>query len=260
MPGVSGDLDLALALADGADAVTTARFRSGTLVVESKPDLTPVTEADRSAENAIREHVARERPDDAVVGEEFGASGAGPRRWVIDPIDGTKNFVRGHPVWATLIALQDGADITVGVVSAPALGRRWWCSRGGGSWTRDIDGGVRRCQVSAVGELTDAFLSYSGLGGWQRAEQGFRALTQTVWRTRAYGDFWSYAMVAEGVVDIACEPEVSLWDLAPLLLLVEEAGGTFTDLSGVRRADGGSALATNGLLHDTALAFVRPPA
>jgi histidinol-phosphatase len=253
---VSPDLALALTLADAADTVTTAQFRSADLVVETKPDLTPVSAADRAAETAVRERVARDRPDDVVVGEEFGATGTGPRQWIVDPIDGTKNFVRGNPVWATLIALQVDDEITVGVVSAPALGRRWWCSRGEGSWTRTVDGQELRCQVSGVRELHDAFLSFSGLGGWGTREDGFRSLTRSVWRNRGFGDFWSYVMVAEGAVDIACEPEVSLWDLAPLLLLVEEAGGTFTDLSGVRRADGGSALATNGLLHDAALAVL----
>jgi histidinol-phosphatase len=257
LPRVSADLSLALALADLADGVTRARFRAADLAVETKPDLTPVSEADRAAEQAIRARVAEERPDDVVIGEEYGESGVGPRRWIVDPIDGTKNYVRGNPIWATLIALQVDGEITVGVVSAPALGRRWWCSRGDGSWTRTVDGQELRCHVSGVRELSDAFLSFSGLGGWGNHEDGFRALTQSVWRTRGFGDFWSYAMVAEGAVDIACEPEVSLWDLAPLQLLVEEAGGTFTDLSGVRRADGGSALATNGLVHDAALQLLR---
>jgi histidinol-phosphatase len=254
---VSDDLSLALALADIADGVTTARFRAADLVVETKPDLTPVTEADRAAEQAIRARVAEERPDDVVLGEEYGESGTGPRRWIVDPIDGTKNFVRGQPVWATLIALQVDGEIAVGVISAPALGRRWWCSRGAGSWTRTVDGQELRCQVSGVRDLSDGFLSYSGLGGWADREDGFRALARSVWRTRGFGDFWSYALVAEGAVDIACEPEVSLWDLAPLQLLVEEAGGRFTDLSGVRRADGGSALATNGMLHEAALELLR---
>jgi histidinol-phosphatase len=255
LPRVSSDLPLALALADAADAVTTAHFRRADLVVEAKPDLTPVTEADRAAETAIRDHVARERPGDVVLGEEYGESGSGSRRWVIDPIDGTKNFVRGHPVWATLIALQEDDAVTVGVVSAPALGRRWWCARGEGAWTRAIDGAESRCHVSGVHNLGDAFLAYSGLAAWGAHEDNFRALTKAVWRTRGFGDFWSYTMVAEGTVDIACEPEVSLWDLAPLQLLVEEAGGTFTDLSGTARADGGNALATNGLLHRNVLAL-----
>jgi histidinol-phosphatase len=160
-------------------------------------------------------------------------------------------------VWATLIALQSAGELTVAVLSAPALGRRWWASRGAGAWTRDVDGSVRQCRVSSVRELGDAFLSHSSLGGWDRRGDGFRELAAAVWRTRGFGDFWSYALLAEGVVDIACEPEVSLWDLAAPQLLVEEAGGRFTDLAGVPRADGGSALATNGLLHDAALGYLR---
>src|SRR4051812_32659724 len=201
---VSEGLALALELAEIADTVTTARFRAADLVVETKPDLTPVSEADRDAEQAIRKNVARERPNDVVLGEEYGTTGTGPRRWIVDPIDGTKNFVRGQPVWATLIALQVDDEITVGVVSAPALARRWWCSRGGGAWTRTVDGDELACTVSGVRELSDAFLSYSGLGGWGDREDGFRHLARAVWRNRGFGDFWSYALVAEGAVDIAC--------------------------------------------------------
>ena len=246
------DLVLAQSLADAADAITLARFRAADLRVESKPDLTPVSDADRAVETAIREHVAAANPGDAVLGEEYGEVGESARRWIVDPIDGTKNFVRGHPVWASLIALQVDDEVTVGVVSAPALGRRWWATRDGGAWTRDVDGEVRRCQVSQVGELGDAFLSYAGLGGWGERESGFLALTKSVWRTRAFGDFWGYTMVAEGTVDLATEPEVSLWDLAAVV--VEEAGGAFTNLSGRPGPGGGSALATNGPLHEAALA------
>ena len=248
------DLALALTLADTADRLTMARFRAVDLKVETKPDLTPVSDADRTVEAAVRKFLATQRPGDAVVGEEYGATGDAPRRWIVDPVDGTKNFVRGQPVWATLIALQAGDDVSLGVVSAPALARRWWASRGAGAWTRDADGSIRQCAVSAVGSLADAFLSYSGLGGWDEREPGFHALTTSVWRTRGFGDFWSYAMVAEGCVDIACEPEVSLWDLAAVSILVEEAGGRFTDLQGRPGPAGGSALATNGRLHDAALA------
>jgi len=250
------DLGLALALADTADALTVARFRAADLTVTSKPDLTPVTDADRAAEEGIRAHVERERPGDAVVGEEFGASGAGPRRWIVDPIDGTKNFVRGHPVWATLVALEVDGTGTVGVVSAPALGRRWWAARGSGAWTQDVDGSTRPCRVSAVGRLDDAFVSYASVGGWGEREAGFRNLLSSVWRTRGFGDFWSYTMVAEGTVDVCCEPEVSLWDLAACAVLVEEAGGRFTDLAGNPGPAGGSALASNGLVHDQALSLL----
>jgi histidinol-phosphatase len=256
------DADLALAhsLADAADAVTTARFLAADLVVEAKPDLTPVTDADRAVEQALREQLERERPADAFLGEEYGVTGSGPRRWVVDPIDGTKNFVRGVPVWATLIALQHDEQTVVGVVSAPALGRRWWAARGAGAWTGRSASQGRACLVSKVGDLTDASLSYSSLGGWDtlgRLPQ-FLGLLAQVWRSRAYGDFWSHVLVAEGAVDASCEPDLSLWDLAALQVIVTEAGGRFSDLSGVQRADGGSVACTNGLLHDALLAALAP--
>lgn len=257
MGGVyDADLDLALALADAADAITTARFGALDLTVESKPDLTPVTDADTATERALRELIAAARPADGVFGEEFGGTAVTDgRQWVIDPIDGTKNFVRGVPVWASLIALLvDGVPV-VGVVSAPALRRRWWAASGAGAHT-SFDGAARPIRVSAVGDLADASLSFSSLSGW--AERGLReeffALTDDVWRVRAYGDFFSYCLVAEGAVDIAAEPEVSLWDLAPLDVLVREAGGTFTDVAGRAGPSGGSAVATNGLLHARVLA------
>ena len=253
------DLALAHELADAADAITLARFGAVDLVVESKPDLTPVSDADRAVEQAVRTALGTRRPDDAVLGEEDGETGTGPRRWVVDPVDGTKNFVRGVPVWASLIALQEDGVVTVGVVSAPALGRRWWAARGLGAHTGGSLGAARRLQVSAVGSLADASLSYSSLTGWEERGvlPGFLQLSRTVWRTRAYGDFWSHVLVAEGAVDASCEPEVSLWDLAPLQVVVEEAGGRFTDLSGAARPDGGSVVCSNGLLHDEVLAALR---
>ena len=250
---MTADLTLALELADLADAVTMLRFQATDLVVDTKPDLTPVTEADRDAERAIRDRLAEARPGDAVLGEEYGSTGGGGRQWVLDPIDGTKNYVRGMPVWATLIALREDGVTTTGVVSAPAIGRRWWAARGRGAYA---DG--RRITVSKVREMSDAFLSYSSLPGWGDREERLLALSRRVWRTRAFGDFWSYMLVAEGAVDVAAEPTVSLWDLAPLQVVVEEAGGRFTDLTGVARPDGGSAVATNGLLHDAVLDALRP--
>jgi len=244
------DLALAHALADAADAVSTARFLAADLLVETKPDLTPVTDADRAIEAAIRQTLATERPGDAVVGEEAGTTGSGARTWIVDPIDGTKNFVRGVPVWATLIALQVDGTVVLGAVSAPALGRRWWAARGDGAWTAG-PAGPRRLGVSRVGALGDAFVSYSSPAGWPG--QGFDALCRQVWRTRAFGDFWSHMLVAEGAVDVSCEPEVSLWDLAALQPIVEEAGGRFSDLSGLARPDGGSVVCSNGLLHDEVL-------
>jgi histidinol-phosphatase len=249
------DLALGLALADAADAITTGRFLAADLVVDTKPDLTPVTDADRAVEHTLREMLQHERPGDALMGEEYGVTGTATRRWVIDPIDGTKNFVRGVPVWATLIALQVDEQTTVGVASAPALGRRWWASSGDGAWT-SAAGATRRCAVSRVGRLGDASLSYSSISGWEQRGLGaqFLALTDAVWRTRAYGDFWSHVLVAEGAVDVSCEPDLSLWDLAALQVIVKEAGGRFSDLSGVDRADGGSVVCSNGLLHDEVLA------
>jgi histidinol-phosphatase len=251
------DLSLALALADAADEITLRRFGAVDLAVETKPDLTPVSDADRDVEVALRARLEAERPADAVLGEEYGETGGGrPRRWIVDPVDGTKNFVRGAPVWATLIALQVEGRVTTGVVSAPALGRRWWAHRGDGSWASQAGRPMRRCAVSKVATLDHAFLSYSSLAGWETAGrlEPLLALTRRVWRTRAFGDFWSHMLVAEGAVDVSCEPEVSLWDLAALQPIVEEAGGRFTDLSGVDRPDGGSVVCTNGLLHDDVLA------
>ncbi len=254
------DIALALELADLADALTLGRYRAADLVVETKPDLTPVTEADRGVEAAVRERLAAVRPDDGVLGEEFGDEGPrGARRWIIDPIDGTKNYVRGIPVWATLLALEADGELAVGVVSAPALGRRWWGSRGGGAFAHDGSGErPRAVRVSRVRDLGDAQLCFSGLGGWEQSGglDSLLALGRACWRTRGFGDFWSYMLVAEGAAEIACEPEVTLWDLAAPRIIVEEAGGRFTDLGGVPTADGGDALATNGLLHDAALAIV----
>ncbi|KHL05085.1 histidinol-phosphatase [Sinomonas humi] len=258
--GYTDDLRLAHVLADSVDAQTMDRFKALDLKVETKPDLTPVTDADRAAEEAIRGQLARSRPRDAVIGEEFGTTGHGARRWIIDPIDGTKNFVRGVPVWATLIALADGDEIVVGVVSAPALGRRWWAAKGAGAYTGRSLAAATRLKVSDVARIEDASLSYSSLSGWrERGSLGnFLTLTEDVWRTRAYGDFWSYCLVAEGAVDIATEPELALYDMAALVPIVTEAGGRFTSLDGVEGPWGSNALATNGILHSDALRRLNP--
>ena len=250
------DLTLALALADEADALTMLKFGAVDLVVDTKPDMTPVTEADRDTEAGLRSQLSLNRPGDGIVGEEFGGTPVFEgRQWVVDPIDGTKNFVRGVPVWATLIALLEDGVPVVGVVSAPALHRRWWASAGDGAYTVDGARPARRLSVSSVAELSAASLSFSDLAGW--ADRGnrdrFIALTDEVWRVRGYGDFHSYCLLAEGAVDIAAEPEVKVWDLAALDILVREAGGTFTDLQGQPGPHGGSACATNGLLHDQVL-------
>jgi histidinol-phosphatase len=251
----SADLALALELADQADALTMVRFAAEDLVVETKPDLTPVSDADKAAEALLRAKVAAARPGDAIVGEEYGVTGDSPRRWVFDPIDGTKNYVRAVPVWATLIALQHNEKSVVGVVSAPALGRRWWAAEGAGAWTTALGSEPKRCRVSGVSTISDASLSYSSLFGWEPSGRmpGLLDLMRKCWRTRAYGDFFSYMLVAEGAVDLAAEPEVSLWDLAPMTVILEEAGGRFSDLSGIDRADGGNAVASNGRLHEDIL-------
>jgi histidinol phosphatase-like enzyme (inositol monophosphatase family) len=259
--GYDDDLRFAQVLADAADDITTRRFRALDLRVETKPDLTPVSDADRATEDSLRNVLRRARPRDAVLGEESGRTGSGPRCWVIDPIDATKNYVRGVPVWVTLIGLLDGDRVVVGVVTAPALGRRWWAAVGGGAWTGRSLSQATRCQVSGVTELSDASFSYSDIDGWAEKGKldGFLALSQSVWRTRAYGDFWSHMLVAEGAADISAEPEVSLWDLAALQVIVQEAGGRFTDLSGVATPDGGSVVCTNGHLHEEVLAHLGLP-
>lgn len=252
------DLRLAHVIADQVDGLTMDRFRAQDLKVETKPDTSPVTDADRQAEQIVRAQLSRTRPRDAVVGEEYGSTGHGARRWVIDPIDGTKNFVRGVPVWATLIALVEEDEVVVGVVSAPALGRRWWAAQGAGAYSGRSLSAATRLAVSQVERLGDASLSYSSLSGWE--ERGrlepFLDLTRDVWRTRAYGDFWSYVLVAEGAVDIATEPELALHDMAALVPIVTEAGGRFTSLAGVPGPFGGDALATNGRLHEAVLGYL----
>ena len=235
--------------------MTLAQFRAADLVVSTKPDLTPVTEVDRAVERALRERIARARPGDGVLGEEFGADGGTARRWIVDPLDGTKNYVRGIPVWATCIALERDGEVAAGVVSAPALGRRWWASRGGGAFAAGQPIGV-----SAVAALADAQLSYDSVLGFEAHDLGdrFLGLARRCWRTRGLGDFWSHVLVAEGAVDVAVEPEVSVWDVAAVQVIVEEAGGRFTDLTGEARPDGGSAVSTNGLLHDAVLEALAP--
>lgn len=252
------DLRLAHILADSVDRQTLQRFQSQDFSVDQKPDLTPVTDADREAEQLIRAQLARVRTRDAVLGEEFGESGSSNRQWVIDPIDGTKNFVRGVPVWATLIALVENNVPKVGVVSAPALNRRWWGITGGGAYTGRSLAQAKRISVSQVDRLENASFSYSSMTGWKELgrREKFLELTDQVWRTRAYGDFWSYCMVAEGSVDIAAEPELNLYDMAALVPIVTEAGGKFTSLSGEDGPHGGNALASNGLLHDQALSYL----
>ena len=252
------DLALAQTMADRADAITMDRFNARDLVVETKPDLTPVSDADRAVELMLRDLVASSGLDDGVLGEEYPEQvGTSGRRWVVDPVDGTKNFVRGVPVWATVIALQaaDGA-LLAGVVSAPALGRRWWATLGGGAWVIEPGSPApRRISVSHVSSLSDASLSFSDHFSWDALgkQAQWDTLMNSVWRTRAYGDFWSHLMVAEGSVDIAAEPELNLYDVAGVALIVTEAGGRFTGVDGGEGPARGSGIATNSLLHQAVL-------
>ncbi|WFE23992.1 histidinol-phosphatase [Solwaraspora sp. WMMD937] len=259
MARYADDLSLAHLLADTADSMSMARFRALDLRVEAKPDLTPVSDADTAVEKALRATLARTRPRDGVLGEEFGASvaaaGPGNRQWVIDPIDGTKNFIRGVPVWATLIALMEGDQPVVGLVSAPALGRRWWAAIGHGAYAGRHTAAATAIQVSGVRRLADASFCYSSLTSWEESGRlpAMLDIMRSVWRSRAYGDFYGYMLVAEGAVDAMVEPELSLWDLAALIPIVTEAGGTFTDLTGRAGPAGGSAVASNGKLHSDLL-------
>ncbi len=253
------DLTIALRLADAADAITTARFQAADLVVDRKPDRSPVTDADTAVEDAMRAVLAEVLPDDEILGEERGGSLGSGRTWVVDPIDGTKNFLRGGPAWATLIALVDGGEPVVGVVSAPEFGRRWWASAGGGAWVAKPGGEARRIRVSGIDSLDDAYLSTTDLNSWvtYHSRERYIALVEACWESRAYGDNWQYCLVAEGVLDIATDPIANEWDLAAVQVLVTEAGGTFTDLEGKPGFDHGTALATNGLVHDAALELLR---
>lgn len=257
---MNADLDLALRLADTADAISLPRFRAADLRVTRKPDRTPVTDADIATEEALRALIAEQRPGDDVLGEEGGGEIAtSGRSWVLDPIDGTKNFSRGMPVWGSLIALTDGGEAVVGVASAPALGRRWWGARGLGAWTTDAPGAAPRAiTVSGVGEIGDAYLSTTDVRTF--AEQGrldrYLALVDAVWETRAFGDFWQHCLVAEGVLDVAVDAAANPWDLAALVPILIEAGGSLTDLTGVTSWSGGDGISSNGTLHGPALGFV----
>ncbi|NQX12886.1 histidinol phosphatase [Microbacteriaceae bacterium VKM Ac-2855] len=273
------DLRLALRLADAADAISRDRFLSIDLVVDTKPDRTPVTDADKAVETAIRDILAAERPDDSIFGEEFGTAGESARQWIIDPIDGTAHFMRGVPIWATLIALAVEGVPVVGVVSAPALGKRWWAAKGYGAWVDEAAGAVghidlpdeltgilaapileepRRIHVSGISDLAHATFSYNSIQQWDGAGRLPQLLTlaRTVWRDRAYGDAWPYMLVAEGLIDGAGEFDVKPYDLAALVPIVEEAGGRFTSADGETGPWHGSAIATNGALHETVLAVV----
>ncbi|MEV0649121.1 inositol monophosphatase family protein [Phytomonospora sp. NPDC050363] len=261
MADYTDDLGLAHVLADSADSISAARFRANDLHVDRKPDTTHVTDADLTVEKTIRSTLGRYRSRDSILGEEFGLEGNSGRRWVIDPIDATANYVRGVPVWATLIALMDGDEPVVGLVSAPALGRRWWAAKGAGAFAGKDRSRAERLKVSAVSKVEDASVSVSSITSWYEHGKGDNALGLLTdsWRDRAYGDFYSYVLLAEGTVDIAIEPEVALWDLAALSVIVTESGGRFTSLDGTPGPAGGSAVATNGLLHGAVLERLNGP-
>lgn len=264
-PSLDDDLALALELADRADAISRERFHALDLVVTTKPDRTPVTDADQAVERAIRALLAERRPGDGILGEEFGSEGSGSRQWIIDPIDGTAGFLRGIPIWATLISLAvDGVPV-VGVVSAPALGKRWWARTGGGAWMLDEhapDAAPERLRVSGVAALDAASLSYNSIQQWDSAGrlESLVALSRRVWRTRAYGDMWSYMLLAEGHLDIAGEFDLQPYDMAALVPIVQEAGGRFTSVDGQDGPWHGSALATNGVLHEATLEVLKAAA
>lgn len=260
-PSLASELEFALGLADVADAISSERFRALDLAVSVKADRSFVTDADRAVERQLRALIEQGRPGDALLGEEYGSLGDSPRQWIIDPIDGTSNFLRGVPVWATLIALAIDGDPVVGVVSMPALGRRWWAARSLGAHTRDIDGGVRSIHVSQVSEVQDASIALSGIDRFDAAGQleNYIALTRRVWRTRDYSDALPYMFVAEGVVDVAGEFDLQTYDMAALFPIIEEAGGTMTSIDGKPGPWHGSALATNTMLHSALIsAFAKP--
>ena len=278
------DLALAHALADLADAITLDRYQSQDLVITTKPDNTPVTDADRAVETAIREALGTHRSGDGLVGEEFGSDkGSSGRYWVIDPIDGTKNFMRGVPTWATLIALvqvdaSGNEEVVVGIASAPALARRWAAAKGHGATVRfnagtddftdtDTDKDFeslslavneKKISVSKVASLSDASISYSDFVGWGDRLEPFQKMLAGAWRTRGIGDFWSHMLVAEGAVDVAIEPSLAVWDMAALDIIVREAGGSFTNTAGHNGPFGGSGVSTNGVLHNAVINGLNP--
>lgn len=259
------DVELLKSLADASDLISLDRYNAQDLMIETKPDLTPVTDADRTVEMKIREILNHERPYDLVVGEEFGSPetiAPNTRYWVIDPIDGTKNFLRGVPIWATLIAIvhRDGKGqdrVIAGMVSAPALFRRWYAATGFGAFTEVNGGPATEIKVSQVKELSDCSISFSDLFGWGEHKASYLEFIDKAWRVRGIGDFWSHMLVAEGAVDIAAEPSLALWDMAAVSIIVSEAGGRFTDLNNNEGPFGTSGVSTNGILHSLFLESIR---
>ena len=248
---MSKDLEFALELAQSADEISLSRFRALDLKVETKPDRTPVTDADKAVEERLRAMISDYSPTDAVIGEEFG-SAAGTREWIIDPIDGTANFLRGLPIWATLIALRVDGELRLSVVSAPALGRMWWAERGAGAHTKNIDGSKRSLEVSKVASLEDSYVSFNSISQWDSIGKAERLteLSRRVWKDRAFGDFLSYMYVAEGLIEMAAEPDLKVYDIAALVPIVLEAGGRFTALDGELSDESSAVIASNGLMHE----------
>ena len=256
---MNSDLELALEMATIADQLAMSRYRALDLSIETKPDFTPVTEADRAVETALRGLLAQKRPEDGVIGEEFpNTNEAASRTWIIDPIDATKNYVRGVPVWATLISLAIEGQPKVGVVSAPAMGRRWWASPEDGALTQDVDGSIRSISVSAVRDLSDASFSFSDSVGWEAlGSDVLNRVTSKVWRSRGYGDFWSHLLVAEGAVDVAIEPELQSYDMAAFVAIVLASGGSVTGANGQDPLVAGHAITTNGIIHEAVLELIK---
>jgi len=253
----SEELALVHTLADIADKISMDRFLALDLSVETKPDLSPVSDADKSVELALRAAIQKKYPSDSIIGEEFANTvGSSKRAWVIDPIDGTANFVRGVPVWCTLISLMEDGVSVVGMVSAPALNRRWYAAEGAGAFTQFGETSPRKISVSKVNKIEDASLSYSSFHSWNDGGK-FSDLSKRFWRTRGYGDFWSHMLVAEGALEVAAEPELQLFDMAALDIVVREAGGRFTGVNGIDGSHQGTAIASNGLLHDQVVAALK---
>ena len=252
MDTIISDQDLALKLADAADEISLSRFRALDLRIDQKPDASHVTDADKSVEARLRAILERFRPEDAIFGEEYENTKTAERTWIIDPIDGTANYLRGVPIWASLIALRVGDEITTSVVSAPAMGRRWWAHRGNGAFTQDINGKIRLIETSKISTLEHSSISYNALQLWDQAGKldELVALSREVWRARAYGDFLSYMYLAEGALEMVSEHDLKLYDIAALVPIVEEAGGRFTALDGELTPESSSVLVSNGLMHE----------
>ncbi|MFT4229101.1 MAG: inositol monophosphatase family protein [Microbacterium sp.] len=259
--GLAADLEFALRLADAADAVSMTRFDAPDLDVRTKADASFVTEADLATERAIRDLLDAERPDDGVLGEEYGTTGDTARQWIVDPIDGTHNYLKGIPMWATLIALTIDGVPRVGVVSQPAIGRRWWAATGLGAWTNGPHAAPRRIRVSDVGSVERSSVSFQSIAQWDEAGHldALVRLSRAVWRDRGYGDAWPYMLLAEGRLEFVAEFDVKEYDIAAHVPIVAEAGGRLTSYEGADVIDARSALATNGILHDAFLSLLHSP-